>query len=346
MFTHYPSTEQFRHVITRVKTDAERCNEVLPTLKFIGTVKLHGCNAAIGYQKHAGHWFQSRNHVITPEKDFEACAKSLSPVADRFLTKIILPQSPSLRKHYNSGRSIVLFGEWCGGKIQKNVAIFGLPKMFVIFNVQICDNESESTTEELDDGNDEPKTPTAWLPPEEWSDIKWPEKFIYNIYDFPTFTIDINFECPQLIQNKLIEITQSVEEQCPVGKFFKRNGLGEGVVWTEWEKYNGNLVFKVKGTKHSVCKVATLAAVDTVKCENIQTFVRYACTENRMEQGLEYMREQQIQIEMKNFGTFMKWIVGDIVKEEKDTMDASNISSTEVGRMVKIKALPWFQKQI
>ncbi|KAG4072859.1 hypothetical protein HA402_002602 [Bradysia odoriphaga] len=337
MFTHYPSTEQFRHVITSVKRYAEKRSEGLPTLKFIGTVKLHGSNAAIGYHKDAGHWCQSRNNVVTPKKDFEGFAKSLSPVADQFLTEFILPQCPALRKHYESGRRIVLFGEWCGGKIQKNVAIFGLPKMFVIFNVQLCDDEIQTEEEELDNSNDdESEKPKVWLPPQQWSHIKWHEKSIYNIYDFPTYDIDINFECPQLVQNKLIEITESVEEQCPVGSHFNRNGLGEGVVWTEWEKSNGNLVFKVKGEKHSVTKVETLAAVDTVKCENLQSFVNYACTENRMEQGLEYMREQQLPIEMKNFVVFMKWIVGDIVKEEKDTMDASNINSTEVGRLVKV----------
>lgn len=341
MFSHYPSTEQFRHVIASVKRYTERRNEELPTLKFVGTVKLHGSNAAIGYRKNANHWCQSRNNIITPENDFQACAKSLSPVADRFLTEFILPQCPVLREHYKSGRRILLFGEWCGGNIQKNVATTGLPKMFVIFNVQICDDEIETTKEESD--ND---SATVWLPPKHWSHIKWPEKFIFNIYDFPTFEIEINFECPQLAQNQLIEITESVEWQCPVGAHFNRTGVGEGVVWTEWEKSNGNLMFKVKGAKHSVSNVVTLAAVDTSKCENIQNFINYVCTENRMQQGLEYVREQQLPIEMKNFGIFMKWIVGDIVKEEKDTMNASNISTTDVGRAVNSRVLPWFKNQL
>lgn len=341
MFTHYPSTEQFRHVIASVKRYAEQRDEALPTLKFVGTVKLHGSNAAIGYHKDTGHWCQSRNNVITPTKDFEGCAKSLSPVADQFLTEIVLSQCPALREYYEQGRRIILFGEWCGGKIQKNVAIFGLPKMFVIFNVQVCDDESE---EELDD--DERKKKPVWLPPEQWARIKWHDKLIYNIYDFPTYDIDINFEYPQLVQNKLVEITESVELQCPVGSHFNRTGLGEGVVWTEWEKSNGNLVFKVKGTKHSVTQVETLAPVDTEKCENVQSFVNYACTENRMAQGLDYMRENRLPIEMKNFGVFMKWIVGDIVKEEKDTMEASNITTTEMSRLVKNRALPWFKNQL
>lgn len=349
MFSHYPSTEQFRHVITSVKKFADQHNDELPTLKFVGTVKLHGSNAAIGFQKDSGHWTQSRNNIITPLKDFESCAKSLSPVADQFFNEVVLPQCPAIREQYELGRKIVLFGEWCGGKIQKNVAIFGLPKMFVIFNVRIYD-EIDTTTksEEIDEDEDgQPiTTSTHWLQPAFWSHIKWHEKLIYNIYDFQTYELEINFECPQIAQDKLIEITEKVENQCPVGTYFDRSGLGEGVVWTEWEKSNGTLVFKVKGARHSVTNVATLAPVDTEKFQNTQNFVEYACTDNRMHQGLDYIREQQLAVEMKNFGLFMKWIVGDIAKEEKDTMDASGVTIADVGRTAKNRLLSWFKNQL
>lgn len=349
MFSPYPSTEQFRNVIKRikgVKEDAENRYQDLPTLNFVGTVKLHGSNAAIGYQKDTGHWCQSRNNVITPTKDFEAFAKTLDPIANQFLLEVVLPQCPVIREFYELGRKIVIFGEWCGGKIQKNVAIYGLPKMFVIFNVRISDIDSETDeTKEYVDDDEQPKS-AFWLHPKDWSNIRWHERSIYNIHDFPKYEMDINFECPELSQNKLIEITEFVENQCPVGKHFNRTGLGEGVVWTEWEKSNGSYAFKVKGAKHSVTNVTTLAAVDTEKCENLQNFIGYACTENRMQQGLDYMREQNVTIEMKNFAIFIKWIVGDIVKEEKDTMDASNINSTDVGRSVRNKVLPWFRQQI
>lgn len=92
--------------------------------------------------------------------------------------------------------------------------------------------------------------------------------------------------------------------------------------------------------------VTTLAPVDTEKCENVHKFIDYACTENRMHQGLDYLREQQLTNEMKNFGIFMKWIIGDIVKEEKDTMEASGISYTDVGRTAKNRVLPWFKNQL
>ncbi|CAF4636649.1 unnamed protein product, partial [Rotaria magnacalcarata] len=51
-----------------------------------------------------------------------------------------------------------------------------------------------------------------------------------------------------------------------------------------------------------------------------------------MHQGLDYLREQQITIEMKNIGIFLKWLINDIIKEEKDTMEESNIDPKDVGR--------------
>ena len=51
-------------------------------------------------------------------------------------------------------------------------------------------------------------------------------------------------------------------------------------------------------------------------------------------------------IEMKNLGAFLKWLVNDIVKEEKDTMEKSNIVSNDVGRGIQNKAKKWYQDQI
>lgn len=344
MFSPYPDTQQFRHVVTQVRQYGHHRNEEPPTLKFVGTVKLHGCNTSIGYQKDSEHWFQSRHGLLKPEKNFPSFASSL---AQKLLTEFVLPQSPVIREHYESGRKILIFGEWCGGSIQKHVALFGLPEMFVIFNVRICDVQVETTAKERSKGKGMTKTATLWLHPRHWSHIKWHEKSIYNIYDFQTYELDIDFQRPDLAQNKLVEITQAVEMECPVGKYFNQIGIGEGVIWTEWETSNGNWAFKVKGDKHTVCKVVTLAAVDTEKFDRLIDFIDYACTENRMQQGLDYLRDElQMAIEWKSCGVFIKWIVGDILKEERDTMDASCISVSDVSRGVSSKARVWFQYRV
>lgn len=346
----YPETEQFRSVITEVKRHHARHEESrgkkLPVLKFVGTVKLHGTNSGIGYRKDVGHWCQSRNNVLTPLKDNAGFAQSFDPIADQFFQDYVLPQSQAIREAYKEGRTIVIYGEWCGGNIQKNVALTGLPRMFVIFKVKVIDQTVETASGGDAEGEAEQEKHAHWLHPEDWSDIQWHEKSIYNIYDFPTYEVEIDFEEPALAQNKLIAITEAVERECPVGAYFNKSGVGEGVVWTEWEQTHGGLRFKVKGEEHSVSKVKTLAPIDTEKLASIQEFVDYACTENRMLQGLDYLREQQLTIEMKNVGTFLKWLINDIIKEEKDTLAASNIEAKDVNSKVSSKGKLWFQTHI
>lgn len=342
----YPETEQFRTIIADLRRNAnfkeEDRGKPLPTMKFIGTVKLHGTNSAIAFQKDNGFWCQSRNNVITPMKDNAGFATMMSPVAEKFFFEKVLPHSSTIRQAYDEGKPVIIYGEWCGGNIQKNVAITGLNRMFVIFKVKIVDKKTVTNAE----GGEEDVKVGSWVHPNEWKEINWHEKWIYNVYDFPTYEIDIDFNFPELAQNKLVEITEAVERQCPVGLYFKSDGVGEGVVWTEWEKTCGGIRFKVKGEKHSVSKVKTLAPVDTEKIASVKEFVEYACTDNRMSQGLDYLREQHLSIEMKNFGTFLKWLIGDIVKEERDTIADSNIDIKDISRYIQGHAKAWYEMHL
>ena len=79
---HYkwPSIGQYREVVRNIERRArfagvdERGEPIIniaadyPTLEFVGTVKLHGTNAAVVIGD-GEHWFQSRERIITPEKD-------------------------------------------------------------------------------------------------------------------------------------------------------------------------------------------------------------------------------------------------------------------------------------
>ncbi|CAF1184062.1 unnamed protein product [Rotaria sordida] len=257
----YSETKQFRSVIKTVTWQRPSNPDTgYPMLKFVGTVKLHGTNAAIVYQQDRGYWLQSRHNIITPLKDNLGFAQAMDPLAKEFFFDRILFDHPVIHEYYQRGCSIVIYGEWCGGNIQNNVAISGLPKMFVIFKVRIVDTVAAIDENESDDDNDQSEKETApnnakfWLEPNQWSDIRWSERSIYNIFDFPTYEIEIDFNQPELSQNRLAEITKAVERQCPVGIHFNKQGIGEGIVWTEWTRSQGRLAFKVKGIEHSTKK--------------------------------------------------------------------------------------------
>ncbi len=316
----YPSIEQFRNVVknARLMHDFKGKDEEgkaiyqhtdnYPTLKFIGTVKLHGTNTGIVKYKDKIE-FQSRERVLTTDEDNAG-----------FMSYMLTQNLNFLFERFEFSDSLAVYGEWCGGNIQKGVAINGLEKMFVIFGIKVDENWVEI-----------PK------------DLFKNDIGIYNIFQFPTFEIDIDFNEPELSQNKIIEMTIAVEESCPVGKFFNKEGVGEGIVFTCIA--NQNLVFKSKGEKHSASKVKILNAVDVELMASINEFVELAVSENRLQQGISYFNENNIEVDAKNIGQFLGWIVRDVLKEETDTLEQSGLDEKKVKNAIVNKARMWFLSQ-
>jgi len=338
----FPSVDQFRNVIRHVQThtryagkdengeaiyDASR---PLPTLKFRGTVKLHGTNAGIVYDNATDSiTYQSRERVLSLTQDNAGFMLNMMNHEDKLLKAfrtMAFNHTPDLDK-------IAVFGEWCGQGIQKGVAVSELPKMFVVFAIKFTFTDGYF----------------------EWVDIEGDEiegttiPNMFYIDDFPTWEIDVDFKYPEIAQNEMIKITEAVEAECPVGKHFGVSGIGEGVVWAciseGWEDNSGTW-FKVKGEKHSVSKVKTLAAVDIEAVENMREFVKSVVTEARLEQGLDNLvREQLKPFEMTSMGDFIRWIYNDVLKEEMDTIIANQIDPKKLGGAVANEARPWFIKK-
>lgn len=340
----FPSIEQYRTVIRHVQTQTRYAgkdengdaiydaSKPLPTLKFRGTVKLHGTNAGIVYDVDTDSFtFQSRERVLSLTQDnagFMLWAMSHENDWRYLVENLSVPTDT---------KNIAIFGEWCGRGIQKGVAVSQLRKMFVIFAIKAIDSEGNGTW--LDISEDE----QCLFCSDDPDDLS-----IQSIYDFPTYEIDIDFKFPEIAQNKMIEITEAVEAECPVGKHFGVSGIGEGVVWTcVSEGWNDSGTwFKVKGEKHSASKVKTLAAVDVEAVENMRQFVKSAVTEARLEQGLDNLvREQLLPFEMKSMGDFIRWVYNDVLKEEMDTIVASQIDTKKLGSAIANEARPWFIKK-
>ncbi len=318
----YPSIEQFRNVIRTVKTihdykgkDGEgsaiyQHTENYPVLRFRGTVKLHGTNAAVVKYADGRIEFQSRERVL-----------SLTQDNANFMSDMMPYNWGGFFNQFTCNDYIAIYGEWCGGNIQKGVAITGLPKMFVVFGIKVDDQ---------------------WVELPKW--LYDAENNIYNILQFPTYEIDIDFNHPELSQNKLIELTIDVENCCPVGKHFGKEGVGEGIVFTCID--NQDLKFKSKGEKHSASKVKVLNAVDTESINEVNSFVELAVSDNRLQQGVSFMKENNIEAEPKNIGEFLRWIVTDVLKEESDTIRDNNLEENKVKKAIVNKARVWYLNQI
>lgn len=309
----YPSLNQFRNVVREVKTNHDYKGKdeqgkaiylhdtPYPILKFKGTVKAHGTNAGIVKYKDRIE-FQSRERVLSLESDNA-----------NFYSTFYNKDLSNLFKDIEFKDYVAIYGEWCCGNIQKGVALTQIPeKKFIIFGLKIDD---------------------VWIDFDE--SLKDESLSIYNILQFKTFDVEIDFNNPELIQNTLIDLTIEVENECPIGKYFGVSGIGEGIVFQCTT--NKDLIFKSKGEKHSVTKVKKLNSVDVEKLESVSKFADYALTENRLNQGLE-----NVDLDIKNIGLFIKWIANDIIKEESDTLEGNNLTYKDVSGAIANKSKLFF----
>lgn len=321
----FPSIEQFKNAVKHVRDNAKFHNRVAPTLRFYGTVKLHGTNAAVALAPGGQFVYQSRERELSLDADNAGFMAWASTKTDIWTD--IIAQVYALKPHAMN-QEVVIYGEWCGGNIQSGVALAKLPKMFVIFNITLVTGEGEEEVRE-----DLSPAQIMWV-------VEGNSKDVYTSYDFKVWSMDIDFENPSAVQNDLIEITNEVEQRCPVAALLGAEGVGEGVVW--WNSDTG-IKFKVKGEKHSVSKVKTLAPVDTERMASIAEFVDATVTENRLNQGLDKMRELGLPLDLTSTGAYLKWVVGDVLREEADTIEASVFEQKELTTEMSKRAKAfWF----
>jgi len=278
-----------------------------PILEFKGLVKLHGTNAGVGGNAEDPIWVQSRSNVITVGSDNAGFAAYVMGHEEVFLD-LIAQVRDTEGDNITEDDSVLIFGEWAGGNIQKGVAITGIEKSFFIFDVKIVPYDgSESYYVEFDY-------------------LKDVDNRIYNISDYLSYHITIDFNRPDLAQEEMAKITDAVEKLCPVGKAFDKEGIGEGVVWST--TYNGSkLRFKVKGEKHAgASKVKTLKPVDSERISRIHDLVNTIVTGGRLEQMF------NLACDTINGGLPERKFLGDYIRMViKDTMEEDIVAITEAG---------------
>lgn len=338
----YPSIEQFRHVIAEITrryhfVGLDEAGEAIydttkpkPTLTFKGTVKLHGTNFGVCYNELEGMWAQSRENIITPQSDNAGAAFFVETNKEAWLRLFNeVKEKLSLDLTQNT---ISIYAEWAGKGIQKAVAISQIDKSAFIFGVKISPHPK----------NEEDKPVAYWV---DSSYLRSPDNRIFNIEDYPTFSIDIDFNLPQLSQNKIIEMTIAVENECPVGKAFGIQGIGEGIVFSHMTEDGRVYRFKSKGEKHSkASKVTTLKQVDDVKLNKIIDVVNKVTPDWRLEQALDKTFDLMNggNLDVKQLGLFIKNVMADIVKEELDILAEAGLGPKDIAGKVSERTRNYF----
>ena len=295
----------------------------LPT-KFKGTVKLHGSNAGVCFNETSGLWCQSRSQIIeagvNDNAGFALFIENRSGVVLKLIRAIAKGQSIDLTLN-----TVSLFGEWAGNGIQSGVGISKVDKAFFIFGFKVSQTDGSS----------------YWVDTE----ISNPGERIFNINNFPTFEVMVDLDNPQVAQQTFVEITNAVELECPVAKHLGvHEGTGEGVVWSTTQQ-DEVYRFKVKGIKHSVTKVKTLAPVDMEKLNSIQEFVEYVSTENRVDQGIKEVFGES-PVSKDKTGVLLRWFINDVMSEELDTLEANGLTPKLVNAAISKKVRGMFFEKV
>jgi len=214
--------------------------------------------------------------------------------------------------------------------VQKSVGISELNKGFYIFDCKVYNPYTDTQT---------------WLDISTW---KFRTDKVFNINDFQTWSLDIDFNIPGMSQNKLVEITEEIERECPVSKQLGvENSIGEGAVWTCFYK-GDKFIFKVKGDAHAgKSKVKQLKPVDNEKLQKINETVDKLTPIWRLNQILTdvFRLNEGEFLERKKIGEYIKSVIKDIIEEENLTIKESGLEFKELTKGISIICKNYFFEQ-
>lgn len=334
----YPSTGQFRNIVKSVlernsfagiDEDGKAIYDPSikkPVLTARGTVKLHGTNAGVSYNNTHGMWAQSKGNIITIEKDnagFAFHAHSNEDFYVRSLKAFAEKHDVDLDEY-----TITVYGEYAGTGIQKGMGITNQPKSLFVFGVKVSRPGDEDFK-------------SYWINAEDFPTKS--EINVYNIYDFETYEMEIDFSRPDIAQNKMIEIMLEVEKECPVAKKLGHEGIGEGNVWTV--EFKGEVYrFKVKGKRHSKSKVKVLKKVDNDRLNKIHEVAEKVTPSWRLEQMLSETFDliNGGLIDRSKLGDYIRAVIKDVMKEDLDIIVDAKLEPKDVNKYISQIARDYF----
>lgn len=330
-FIAWTEIESFHNIRKFVKAYPENLHDN-PLVQYRAKVKLHGTNAAVQIHADGTVIAQSRTTFLTEGADNAGFAKWVKET-----------ESYWKDSNNNARAQVIVYGEWIGPGIQKSVACSEIPKRaFAVFAARPLG------------GDGLPLGDTLWVGPEVLRDIVSgiPDTYVLP-WHINANSIDwsASAEALTLKVDKINEWVNAVEANDPwVESIFGVKGTGEGLVFYPvsnehlgYENFK-NLVFKAKGEKHKNIKSAAPAQVDASSAASIKDFVDLVLTDARLEQGagMVLVRDDSSMYDMKQLGSFLKWIASDVQKETQDELEASNLDWKDVLRPLSERARTWY----
>ncbi|KAF2126953.1 hypothetical protein P153DRAFT_368974 [Dothidotthia symphoricarpi CBS 119687] len=308
----------------------------LEPISIVGMVKLHGTHADVLVYNDDSIVFQSRNIVhLQTSKDNQGFAKAMSSKTKTLLRlrNLYIARWTQLNPSatLDPTHPVLIAGEWIGSNIQKGVAISQLSKRFVIVSVNINGK---------------------WVRDSDYIAITVPNQDIYNVSRGGRFRATLYPDDPQRTQTELEIMAEQVAARCPFAATFGVDGEGEGLVWKlAPAQYNANpaLWFKTKGGKFKPTFAHPPKKQSETEEEKRHVAAAAAeiwCSEQRLEQGWDILREKSFEQGMRGLGEFLKWMQRDILVEEKTYIVEHKVDEAMLRIEIAKIAKPWFMAQI
>lgn len=270
------------------------------TLKLKAKIKLHGTHASI---------FTSSDGAIIPQKRSTEFGQNSG---DHFGFELFVKNFEGL-----TPSNSIIFGEWCGPKIQKEVACSQLKvKSFFIYGIAI-DGFYYTNPDYIE----------AMLPrlPENAYILPWFDNKEYTISDI----------------SELERLVDDIDKEDPyIKSVFGISGVGEGLVLINPEPFilTENCLlyasFKVKGSSHDKSK-------KIVRYKEKPAFPKILdkLVESDFEKALE--ASNTIKGDLKNISAYLKEVVNDFIIENENELQDYDIKN--VKKHLAYLAKMWFQ---
>lgn len=314
----------------------------LPSLDVVGTVKLHGTSAGICFDVENNKIVpMSKKNILTIESDNYGFAKwfyeELIPsdekyqsLLDTFDTIQFFSTGVGYAIQMANAKYIVLHGEWAGKGIQKGVGISNLEKDFFLFGVKVYSDEENY----------------IWLPPTLVVQHIKAKRLFKNIFDYKTYPMKLDLNNPEDFIKSAKEALSEVENECPVATSHiekledGQNKNGEGLVfWTVCDpvkpfKLKDERFVKLRRNKKKEKTPRVFSKEEIELAESLAPDWRIAQAFQEV-----YGENWEKQVSMNEFPDILRWVLEDINKEEKITLEESGINLKKVKPLIveKIK---------
>ena len=314
----FTSIKQFRTVVAQVNRYSHNHEKPLPKIEYTGTVKIHGTNAGIRRKPSGKIIPQCRTRILDVSNDNYGFATFVESNMDSIVNLF--------ETFFQPTDDVTLYGEFCGRGIQSGVAVSQLEKHLVLVSTAINGIYNE-----------------LYYPLPEG--LHYNDGNIFSVFQIPTYNITIDFANPNSAISEINELTLKVEDECPWGKFRGVSGIGEGICWVPTHiPQITDLWFKTKGGKHcGKSKTNGIKArISVEEANSINECLDIVLPEWKLQQGITYLKDHEISIEMKFIGQYIKWINEDVIKEDLDTITENGFEWKKFNKFVTNRAKQYF----